>query len=172
MGKYTEEQRLVYAKSTDEARPQDIIHPSVRIGLNCSIGHDGFGWIRQEDGTLYKMPHCGFITIEKNVIIGNNVCIDRAVNGATIIGEGSKVDNLCHIAHGAKIGKHVLIVAGTIIGGSCEIGNRTFLGMNCSIKNKIKIGNDCIIGAGAVVLCDIPDGEVWAGCPAKFIRIA
>ncbi len=173
--KFTEEERLAYAKKTDEARPQDIIHPSVRVGLNCSIGRDGFGWIRQEDGTLYKMPHRGNVVIEKNVIIGNNVCIDRAVNGSTVIGEGSKIDNLVHIAHGVKIGKNCLIVAGSVIGGSTEIGDNCYLGIGCMIKNKLKIGNNVTIGMGAVVLKDVPDGETWIGNPAhnicdKYVR--
>jgi len=89
--------------------------------------------------------------------------IDRAVNGYTFIGEGTKIDNLVHVAHGVKIGKHCLIVAGTVIGGSTEIGDRCFLGINCSIKNKVNIGNDVTIGMGAIVLSDVPDGTVVKG---------
>jgi UDP-3-O-[3-hydroxymyristoyl] glucosamine N-acyltransferase len=168
--KFTEEDRLVYAKSIREEWPNDIIDPTVRIGMNCSIGKDGFGWIRQKDGTLYKMPHRGNVTIEKNVVIGNNVCIDRAVNGSTVIGEGTKIDNLVHVAHNVKIGKHCLIVAGTVIGGSTEIGDRCYIGIGSMIKNKVKIGNDVTIGMGAVVLNDVPDGTVIIGNPGHKLE--
>lgn len=166
MEKYTEEQRLAYAMATNEEWPDDIIHPSVRIGANCSIGKDGFGWIRQKNGSLYKMPHRGNVVIEKNVSIGNNVCIDRAVNGSTVIGEGTKVDNLVHIAHGVKIGRNCLIVAGSVIGGSTEIGENCYLGIGAMIKNKLKIGNNVTIGMGAVVLHDVTDNSVMVGNPA------
>jgi len=170
MKKYTEEERKAFAESHKHARPDDIIHESVIIKSGARIGEDGFGWVRYSTGELHPMPHAGNVVIEKDVVIGCNTCIDRAVVGSTIIGEGTKIDNLVHIAHGAKIGKHCLIVAGTVIGGSSEIGSYTFIGMNASIKNKVKIGKYVTIGAGAVVLRDVPDGEVWAGCPAKKIE--
>lgn len=163
-------ERLSFAMGLVHARPPDIISKDLKTGENVTIGRDGFGWVRQEDGTLFKMPHTGNVRIESNVEIGSNVCIDRAVIGETLIGEGTKLDNLIHIGHGAQIGKHCLIVAGSVIGGSAIIGDRTFIGMNVSIKNKIKVGNDCYIGAGAVVVKDIPDGETWAGVPAKKIE--
>jgi UDP-3-O-[3-hydroxymyristoyl] glucosamine N-acyltransferase len=167
--KYTEQERLEYAKNTKEDFPKNDIHFSVRFGDNCSIGRDGFGWIRQEDGTLYKMPHRGNVVIHEKVTIGSNVCIDRAVNGSTEIGSGTKIDNLVHIAHGAKIGKNCLIVAGSVIGGSAEIGDNCFIGINASIKNKVKIGNNVIIGMGAVVVHDVPDGSIMVGNPARMM---
>ncbi len=165
--RFTEEERLIYAQSIHEEWPEDVIHPSVRIGMNTSIGKDGFGWIRKEDGTLYKMPHKGNVVIEKNVSIGSNVCIDRAVNGSTIIGEGSKLDNLVHVAHGVKIGKNCLIVADSVIGGSTEIGDNCYIGIGAMIKNKLKIGNNVTIGMGAVVIHDVPDNAIMIGNPAR-----
>jgi UDP-3-O-[3-hydroxymyristoyl] glucosamine N-acyltransferase len=164
------EQRLAFAKTLQESRPENIIHESVKIGFYCAIGEDGFGYAREEDGTLFKMPHTGNVVINENVEIGNNVCIDRAVIGSTVIGSGTKIDNLVHIAHGVKIGKNCLIVAGSVIGGSAEIGDNCFIGINASIKNKVKIGNDVTIGMGAVVTKDVPDGETWIGNPAKNIK--
>lgn len=162
--------RLEFAKSLTRARPKDVIHWSVSEGLYSSVGGEGFGWVRTPSGELYKMPHTGNVVIEKDVTIGSNTCIDRAVVGSTIIGEGTKIDNLVHIAHGAKIGKHCLIVAGTVVGGSCEIGDYSYLGMGSLIKNKVKVGKGCTIGMGAVVLKDVPDGETWVGNPAKKLE--
>jgi UDP-3-O-[3-hydroxymyristoyl] glucosamine N-acyltransferase LpxD len=135
----------------------------VKIGLNCIIGGIGFGYERDEDGTLFHIPHHGWVYIENEVEIGNCVCIDRGVVGATIIGEGTKIDNLVHVAHGAKIGKNCLIVAGSVIGGSSEIGDGCFIGINASIKNKVKIGNNVTVGMGAVITKDVPDGVTVIG---------
>lgn len=168
MKTYTNEERLKYAKAAQHTRPEDEIHTSAVIGINTVIGGDGFGYARDEyDGSLFKIPHSGNVIIHPNVTIGSNTCIDRAVEGSTVIGAGTKIDNLVHIAHGVKIGKNCLIVAGTVIGGSSEIGDNCFLGINCSIKNKVKIGNNCTIGMGAIVLKDVPDNTtvtgVWKG---------
>lgn len=163
METFTNEQRLEYARSTNPEFPDDEINLSAHIDSSAQIGQDGFGWVRDEVGQLVKMPHRGNVVIHANVSIGACTCIDRAVNGSTLIGEGTKIDNLCHIAHGVKIGKHCLIVAGTLIGGSSEIGDYCFLGINCSIKNKVKIGNNCTIGMGAIVLSDVPDNTVVKG---------
>lgn len=168
---YTNDERLAFARMIEHSRPDDVIHESswANIGPGTVIGRDGFGHVRQEDGTLIKMPHRGNVVIEENVEIGANCCIDRAVMGSTVIGAGTKIDNLVHVAHGVKIGKGCLIVAGTVLGGSCEIGDNTFVGMNVSVKQKVSVGKGCTIGAGAVVLQDVPDGETWAGVPAKKI---
>lgn len=165
---YTNEERLEYARTTNEIVPENVIHESV-ISAGAYIGKEGFGYAREADGTLIRMPHRGNVVIEKNVEIGYSTCIDRAVEGSTVISAGTKIDNLVHIAHGAKIGRNCLIVAGAVIGGSCQIGHNTFIGMNASIKNKVVIGRGCTIGAGSVVLQDVPDGETWAGVPARKI---
>lgn len=167
MENYTNKERLKYTRETDAEYPPNVIHWSANFHKTAVIGKDGFGYAREEDGSLVKIPHRGNVIIEKDVEIGAFVCIDRAVVGSTVIGEGTKVDNLVHIAHGVKIGKHCLIVAGAVIGGSTIIGDRCFLGINASIKNKVKIGNDVTVGMGCIVLADVPDGMtvkgIWKG---------
>lgn len=116
------------------------------------------------------MPHLGDVVIEENVVIHNQVNIDRAVLGSTVIGKGTVVDSLVHIAHGVKVGENCQIVAGSIIGGSVVIGDNCFIGMGAKIKNKITIGDNCTIGAGAVVLKDVPSGETWVGVPASKLH--
>lgn len=170
MRSHTETERLEFARSITASRPTDNIHWSAEIGKNTVIGGDGFGYVKQEDGTLLKMPHKGNVVIEQNVRIGSNVCIDRAVIGSTIIGKGTKIDNHVHIGHGAKIGKNCLIVAGSVLGGSCEIGDGCFIGINASIKNKVKIGKNVTVGMGAVVTKDVPEGVTVVGNPARILE--
>jgi UDP-3-O-[3-hydroxymyristoyl] glucosamine N-acyltransferase LpxD len=142
----------------------------VRIGCWCVIGGVGFGYENDESGVLIPMPHLGGVVIEDGVVIHNNVCIDRAVTGNTMIGEGSKIDNLVHVAHGVRVGRRCLVVAGVVLGGRCEIGDYTFIGMNASVKQHCKVGRNCVIGSGAVVTKDIPDNQIWVGNPAKYLK--
>lgn len=169
--KYTEEERLTFARSHKEEWPENVIDPTATIHPTAVIGTDGFGYVRQEDGTLLKMPHAGNVVIEANVEINAHSCVDRAVIGSTRIKSGTKIDNLVHVAHGVTIGKNCLIVAGSIIGGSCIIGDNSFIGTNASIRNKITVGSNVTIGSGAVVVKDVPDNEIWAGCPAEPIDV-
>lgn len=161
--------RLAFARNQKFFRPKDEIHKSAKIGVHATIGKDGFGWIRLDDGTLEKFPHAGNVIIEKDVEVGNFTCIDRAAVGSTVIGEGTKIDNLVHIAHGVKIGKHCLIVAGAIIGGSVEIGDYSYIGIGAMVKNKVKIGKNVMVGMGAVVIADVPDNCTVVGNPAKLL---
>lgn len=168
--KYTDEERLQFARSRNNYRPVNEIHKTARIQPSVVIGKDGFGFVRDENNELVEMPHRGNVVIEKFVCIGAHTCIDRAVEGSTVIGEGTKIDNLVHVGHGAKVGKHCLVVAGSVLGGSCEIGDYSYVGMGALIKNKIKVGKGCTIGMGAVVVKDVPDGETWVGNPAKKLE--
>ena len=130
----------------------------------------GFGFTRDERGKLKRKPNNFGVKIGKDVEVGLYTCIDKGSYRDTVIGEGTKLDNLIHVGHNAIIGKHCLIVAGSVIGGSVEIGDYTFIGMNVSIKEHVKIGKNCIIGAGSVVLNDVPSGQVWVGNPARYLK--
>lgn len=146
-------------------RPPQLFMMSERIpviGKYCAIGGDGFGF---HNGR--RFPHIGNIEFGNDIEIGSNTCIDRGALGNTKIGDRTKIDNLVHIAHNVHIGTDCLIVAGSVIGGSATIGDRVFIGMNASIRNKVRIGNDVTIGMGSVVTKDVPDGQTWAGNPAR-----
>lgn len=134
-----------------------------QIGYNCIIGGPGFGYVKDEEGKLFRMPHLGNVEIGNSVSIHNNVNIDRGVTGATVVGDGTKIDSLVHIGHNARVGKNVLIAAGAILGGSCEIGDESFVGINATIKNKVKVGRGCTIGMGAIITKDVPDGATVIG---------
>ncbi|WP_458719183.1 LpxD N-terminal domain-containing protein [Candidatus Nitrosocosmicus sp. R] len=148
-----------------------------KVGDNCSIqpnttiGSDGFAFERACDTLdLEKFPHYGKVVIENDVEVFANCSIARGSLSDTIIGQGTKIDALCHIAHNVNIGKNTELTAGTIVGGSTIIGNNCWLGLNSTIKNKIKIGEQVIVGSGSSVIYDIVDEDIVAGVPAKSIK--
>lgn len=147
-----------------------IIGDDVSIGSNNTIGGVGFGYELDENGDYELIPHIGGVVIERNVEIGNNNCIDRAVLGNTIIGENCKIDNLVHIAHGVKLGNHSLVIANSMIAGSVIIGERCWIAPSTSIINSCTIGSDSMTGIGSVVLKSVEDFTLVAGVPAKKLR--
>ncbi|MBK6527865.1 MAG: hypothetical protein IPG07_21340 [Crocinitomicaceae bacterium] len=108
--------------------------------------------------------------IKSNVEIGNNVCIDRAVLGSTLIGENVKIDNLVHIAHGVSIGKNSLIIANSMIAGSCQIGENVWVAPSSSILQKLVLADNSLIGMGSVVVKNVEANSVVAGVPARKIK--
>jgi len=148
------------------------IHGDVSMGKDvvikagAVIGTDGFGFERASDGTLERFPHIGGVVLEDEVEIGANTCVDRGTLGNTVVGFGTKVDNLVHIGHNARIGRNCLIAAGSVVCGS-EIGDNCFLGVGSRIIQKVKVGRNVFVGMGAVVLTDVPDDTVVVGVPAR-----
>lgn len=149
------------------------------IGADCvihngaSIGKDGFGYTRQ-DGHNVFIPHVGRVVIGNRVSVGANTCIDRGALTDTTIGDGTKIDNLCQIAHGVVIGKECFLASGVGIAGGVTVGDRALLAGHVGIANGVKIGNDAEIGANSGVFRDVPDGERHMGYPAapgtEFLR--
>jgi UDP-3-O-[3-hydroxymyristoyl] glucosamine N-acyltransferase len=112
------------------------------------------------------------VIIHDDVEIGANVTIDRGALGPTIVGKGTKIDNLVQIAHNVSIGEHCLIVAQVGIAGSTKIGNYTTVAGQAGIAGHLKIGNQVIVSAQAGVMHDIPDAGKWLGAPAQPDRQA
>lgn len=133
-----------------------IIHPGAVIGA------DGFGYVA-EGGIHHKIPQIGGVIIGNDVEVGANVTIDRAMIGNTVIGNGTKIDNLVQIGHNVKIGKNCIIVAQVGIGGSAEISDGVILAGQVGVKDHVKIGRNVMVGAKSGVLNDIPDGQVVTG---------
>jgi len=168
-----ESKRLQFIRSIQD---REILPPKITIGQNTKIcptaklGNEGFGFEPDENGDLVFFPHFGNVIIGNNVRIGSYVCVDRGNMHDTIVGDNVKIDNLVHIAHNVNINKNTMIVAGSVICGSVKIGKNCFVGANSTIREHLTIGDNVVIGMGSVVTKNIPDGEIWAGNPAKFLK--
>ena len=143
----------------------------VRIHAGTVVGSDGFGYV-QENGLHRKVPQIGNVIIRDDVEIGSNVCIDRGALGPTIIGRGTKIDNLVQIAHNVSIGEHCLVISQVGIAGSTKMGNYVILAGQAGLAGHLKIGNRVTVVAQAGVMNNIPDGEKWMGAPAQPDRQA
>lgn len=138
----------------------------VSLQPGCVIGSDGYGY-ELVDGRHVKVDQLGIVILEDDVEIGANTTIDRARFGKTVIGEGTKIDNLVQIAHNVKIGKHCLVVAQTGIAGSTELGNYVTMAAQSGCAGHITIGDQAIILARAGVTKSLPGGQMYQGLPAR-----
>ena len=140
-----------------------IIHSGVRIG------QDGFGFALGRNGHL-KVPQIGRVIIQDDVEIGANTTIDRGALKDTVIGEGTKIDNLVQIAHNVVIGRNCIIVAMSGISGSTELGDFVVMGGQSGTVGHIKIGSGAQIGGASHPTHDVPAGARYFGTPAKSLR--
>jgi len=156
--------------------PNVTIREEVRIGnlviihSGAVIGSDGFGYDTQRDGSHVKIPQIGVVVIEDCVEIGACVTIDRARFSETVIGKGSKIDNLCQIAHNVKIGPNSIIAAQCGISGSSEIGRNTVLGGQVGIADHVKLGDFVTVGAQSGVTKSFPSKTTLFWYPAKPVE--
>lgn len=146
------------------------IASDVSIGCNCTIGLPGFGFAKDADGRHWRFPHIGRVVIEEQVEIGSNTCIDRGAIGDTVIGAGSKIDNLVHVAHNVTVERNALLIANCMIGGSTTIAEGAWIAPSAALMNQIRIGASAIVGLGAVVTKDVPAHAVVVGNPAKRLE--
>ncbi|HBG87725.1 MAG TPA: UDP-3-O-(3-hydroxymyristoyl)glucosamine N-acyltransferase [Marinilabiliaceae bacterium] len=149
------------------------IYKGCKIGANCIvhsgaiIGSDGFGFAPTEDGGFEKIPQIGIVVLEDDVEVGSNTTIDRATMGATIIGKGTKLDNLIQIAHNVEIGTNSVLAAQTGIAGSTKIGNRVMFGGQVGVAGHLKIADGVKLAAQTGVGKSITkEGSVQMGAPS------
>jgi UDP-3-O-[3-hydroxymyristoyl] glucosamine N-acyltransferase len=140
-----------------------IIHPGVRVG------QDGFGFIAGPEGHL-KVPQLGRVVVQDDVEIGANTTIDRGAGSDTVIGEGTKIDNLVQIGHNVRIGRCCVIVGQAGISGSTVLGDFVALGGMVGLSDHVTLGTGARVAAMSGVMRDIPPGEVQAGIPARPIK--
>jgi UDP-3-O-[3-hydroxymyristoyl] glucosamine N-acyltransferase len=168
-----------------------VIGPNVRIGRDCSIGpgasithallgdrvivhagarigQDGFGYIPGK-GHI-KVPQLGRVIIQDDVEIGAGTTVDRGGGRDTMIGEGTKIDNLVQVAHNVSIGRHCIIAGHVGVSGSVTLGDGVMLGGKVGIADHRKIGDRAQLIALSGVMHDVPAGERWGGAPAKPLR--
>ncbi len=146
--------------------PRTEIGQRVRIHANSVVGSDGFGYV-QDGGVHRKVPQIGNVVIGDDVEIGAGVMIDRGALGSTVIGKGTKIDNLVQIAHNVEIGEHCIVIAQVGISGSTRLGNYVILAGQVGLAGHLKIGNHVTVEAKSGVMHNIPDGGKWLGIPAQ-----
>lgn len=151
-------------------RERITIENRVIIHASSVIGSDGFGYITQKDKTHVKVPQIGTVIIEDDVEIGSCTTIDRARFHKTVIGKGSKIDNLVQIAHNVIIGPNCLIAAQTGISGSSELGRNCVLGGQVGIADHLKMGDHVMIGAQSGVTKSFPSDTTLFWYPAKPVE--
>ena len=143
------------------------------INSGAVIGKDGFGYTRQNGHNVF-IPHVGRVVIGNRVSVGANTCIDRGAMTDTRIGDGTKIDNLCQIAHGVVIGCECFLAGGVGLAGGVVVGDRALLAGQVGIANGVHIGNDAEVGAHSGVFRNVPDGARHMGYPAgpgtEFMR--
>jgi UDP-3-O-[3-hydroxymyristoyl] glucosamine N-acyltransferase len=157
--------------------PNVVLYPRVTIGsrcilhAGCVLGADGFGYILV-GGTLKKVPQLGTVEIGDDVEIGANTCIDRAKTGKTVIGSGTKIDNLVQIGHNVRVGRTCILVSQVGVAGSVTLGDGVVLAGQVGIKDHVTLGDGAKVGAKSGVISDVPANTTVLGNPALPYRVA
>ena len=158
--------------------PNCVLYAEVEIGsrvilhAGVVVGADGFGYIPDEDGRIFKYPQTGRVVIEDDVEIGANTTIDRATLRETRIGRGTKIDNLVQIAHNVVIGEDCILASQVGIAGSVKIGRGVMMGGRVGVVDHVEIGDGAKLGADTGVLQSLEGGKVYMHNPAAEVRDA
>lgn len=151
--------------------PHVVLYPLTRVGNRVTIhagtviGSDGYGYVFDQ-GRHLKMPQVGQVVIHDDVEIGANTAIDRGALGPTTIGQGTKIDNLVHVAHNVTLGRHCLIMGQVGFAGSTTLGDYGVIASQSGIAGHLKLGQQSVVGAKSGVMRDVPDRETVLGIPA------
>jgi len=157
--------------------PNVVLYRKTQVGnrviihAGTVIGSDGFGYVLDE-GRHRKVLQLGNVIIHDDVEIGANTAIDRGTLGSTVIGQGTKIDNLVHVAHNVVMGRHCLIMGQVGFAGSTHLGDYVVVASQSGIADHLKLGNQVMVGAKSGVMRDLPDGARVLGIPAAPDRQA
>ena len=143
-----------------------VMEKNVRIQCGAVIGQDGFGYAPQKDGTFLKIPHLGIVYLEEDVEIGSNASINRGTMGTTLIKKGSKIDDLCQIAHNVTIGENAIIAGQSGVAGSTKIGRNFMSGGQIGIVGHIEIGDFVRCSGKSGITRNTKDNTTLIGSPA------
>ncbi len=166
----------VVIQECNELHANCVIHPGTFIGKNCVIhsnaviGSEGFGFVPTSKGWR-KMPQTGVVIVQDNVEVGCNTTIDRPAVGETLIGSGTKIDNLVQIGHGVSVGKGCAMAAQVGIAGGAVIGDSVILAGQVGVGNRVKVGDRVIASSKCGIHADIEPGQVISGFPAISNRL-
>jgi UDP-3-O-[3-hydroxymyristoyl] glucosamine N-acyltransferase len=155
--------------------PRVVCYPGARIGrrvvvkAGAVIGGDGFGYLSGASGHA-RIPHIGGCLLGDDVEVGSNSCVDRGSLDDTVIGRGTKLDNLVHVGHNVRIGERCLLMAGVGVAGSTRVGNDVILAGHVGVTDHLNIGDGARIAAKSAVFGDVPPGAVMSGHPARSNR--
>jgi UDP-3-O-[3-hydroxymyristoyl] glucosamine N-acyltransferase len=159
-----------------------VVHPNAVIGYGCIVGNEavigagavigseGYGFAQDEAGRSHPIPQTGNVVLGDRVRVGANCCIDRAAYRTTRIGAGTKLDNLCHIAHNVQIGEDCLLTAMFCVAGSTTLGNRIMASGQTGILDHLKICDGVVLVHRAGVSADIEQPGVYAGLPVQPLK--
>ncbi len=147
-----------------------VVGPGTRIGSHASVTHAILGGSCVISAGV-RIGEAGFgYAAGDGVEIGANSCVDRGALGDTVIGEGTKIDNMVQVAHNCRIGRHCLIASQTGLSGSCVIGDGVMMGGQVGMKDHLTIGDGAVLAAGSGFMRDVPPGQQWGGRPARPMR--
>jgi UDP-3-O-[3-hydroxymyristoyl] glucosamine N-acyltransferase len=148
-----------------------VLGDRVILHAGAIIGADGYGYAsRRDDDKVvrhHKIPQMGNVVLEDDVEVGANTTIDRAAIGSTVIGRGTKIDNLVTVGHGASVGEHGLLVAQSGIAGSTVVGHHVTMAGQAGVAGHLKIGDNVTIGAGSIVTQNLPSNVLAFGQPCR-----
>ena len=163
---------------------RSILHSHVFIGARCqvgddceihphtSIGSDGFGYAVDPNGKPRKIAHLGNVIIGDCVEIGSNCAVDRATLTSTRIRSGTKLDNICHIAHNCDLGENGFFTAGFMMGGSTKIGRQFITGGNSVVTAHVTVGDNVVLSGRSSVTNDVPNADAYGGYPLQPLKEA
>lgn len=152
--------------------PRATVYADAELGARvvlksgAVVGGPGFGFMEGISAPDRRV-HIGRCILGNDVEVGSNSTVDRGSLGDTVVGDGSKLDNLVHVAHNVRMGKRCLVAAGAGFGGSVQLGDGVLIGGHTSVNVHMKVGSGARIGGASVVFGEVPPGETWSGHPAR-----
>ncbi|MGA2673735.1 MAG: UDP-3-O-(3-hydroxymyristoyl)glucosamine N-acyltransferase [Terracidiphilus sp.] len=161
----------LFAHAHAVVRENCVLGDHVTLENGAIVGADGFGFAKNEAGHWEKIPQSGPVRLGSRVDVQANACIDRATVGATVIGDGTKVDNLVQIGHGSRVGENTLLCAQTGLAGSSVVGNNVILAGQTGVAGHCSVGDGVILTAQSAVSHDVPPGKMISGSPGFDNRV-